>query len=259
VSETALEHPVPGWYVDPSGEHYARWWDGSAWADLIRDAHVEHVTANGGGQRQPTHGCRLDGADEPRGPWSRGELRGAPRDRAPLPSGEGPWAVTQIDPTQAVAVTPPGVGQEITTPPVWLEQERSNGSQIPGANVRLDVRPNADELWAGRPREFPAEDSGSQHPLPGWYGDPFGEHGVRWWDGNGWLSRVGDETSTATPSPRWAATPTRPAAPTAVRPDQAPSTPDRYERFAGWILLGAIPIVMAFLAYSSWLLVGAGR
>jgi len=97
-----------------------------------------------------------------------------------------------------------------------------------------------------------------ERPEPGWYEDPLVQHDARWWDGRAWTLAVRDKASPATRSPRWDPTPTQPV-PTAVRADQALCSPDPYERFAGWILLGMIPVLIVFLLYSSWVLAGAGR
>jgi len=97
------------------------------------------------------------------------------------------------------------------------------------------------------------------HPQPGWYADPLARHDARWWDGGAWTIEVRDATARATPSPRTVAMPAPTPVPTAVRLDRGPYPSDPYERFGTWFLLGMIPVLMAFLAYSSWLLAGAGR
>jgi hypothetical protein len=32
--------PEPGWYADPLGQHFARWWDGGRWTTSARDRPV---------------------------------------------------------------------------------------------------------------------------------------------------------------------------------------------------------------------------
>ena len=34
------DHPPPGWYADPLGQHFARWWDGCRWTTSARDRPV---------------------------------------------------------------------------------------------------------------------------------------------------------------------------------------------------------------------------
>jgi hypothetical protein len=118
-----------------------------------------------------------------------------------------------------------------------------------------------DDWWvvSGRPGEFATEGWGSQDPLPGWYADPFGEHGVRWWDGNGWLPRQMDNTSAPIPLPAWRAWLTRAVAPTTDRREAGMYSLNPSERSGIGFPLGMIPILIAFLAYSVWLLVHAGR
>lgn len=36
MSDTPPPLPPPGWYVDPSGVHGSRWWDGQGWTDHVR-------------------------------------------------------------------------------------------------------------------------------------------------------------------------------------------------------------------------------
>ena len=48
-------HPAAGWYVDPSGRHEARYWDGDRWTDRIADRGVENhdaEAASGDAQRR---------------------------------------------------------------------------------------------------------------------------------------------------------------------------------------------------------------
>jgi hypothetical protein len=42
--------PPAGWYTDPSGRHRARYWDGAAWTDQVRDDIGDQFAAS-----QPTH------------------------------------------------------------------------------------------------------------------------------------------------------------------------------------------------------------
>src|SRR5690242_10889684 len=34
--------PAAGWYADPSGQHEARYWDGTRWTDRVADRGVEN-------------------------------------------------------------------------------------------------------------------------------------------------------------------------------------------------------------------------
>jgi hypothetical protein len=237
VSEAAHEHPGPGWYLDPSGEHLRRWWNGSTWTDFVRDAPAEGVTSNGGGQEQSTQTWQLDLSEQPRGPWSNAEhWRDDHRDHAAPPTFVGPWVGTVTDPTQVVGATRPDAGE-------------------------FDSLVEDDGWWVdhGRAGEFITEAWGSHHPLPGWYADPFGEHGVRWWDGNAWLPRQMDRTPAPISASAWRARVTRAVAPTTDRRGAAMYSLDPSERSGIGFPLGMIPVLMAFLAYSVWLFVHAGR
>ncbi|MFL6097092.1 MAG: DUF2510 domain-containing protein, partial [Blastococcus sp.] len=68
-------------------------------------------------------------------------------------------------------------------------------------------------------------------PPPGWYPDPAGSAGTRWWDGHGWT----DHVQQATPAPPSTPTPPPPPPPSATPPPPPapaghPGGPSLYEQ-----------------------------
>jgi hypothetical protein len=40
AEQMSAEQPEPGWYGDPLGRHFARWWNGCGWTTNVRDRPV---------------------------------------------------------------------------------------------------------------------------------------------------------------------------------------------------------------------------
>ena len=82
------------------------------------------------------------------------------------------------------------------------------------------------------------------NPSPGWYPDPAGGGGIRYWDGRGWTTHVQPGRHASAQAPGW--TPASGTAPGDRRP--------------GAIAVGAaLAAVVALLAVTAWFVIGAAR
>lgn len=161
-----------GWYPEPSGAGGERWWDGYQW--------TEHVRATQPAERSATPAPQ---AQVPAG-WY------------PDPSGGGGqryWDGAQwtdhVDPP-ATTGEPQPAEQQVTEAPADAE----GADEAAGAGEVADAAPLDD---ASVEAAASAERSTTEIPA-GWYPDPAGAGGQRWWDGTQWTDHLQDVAASST-------------------------------------------------------------
>jgi hypothetical protein len=147
------ELPEPGWYTDPDGSGRERWWDGSAWTTR----HLKRSTAAttdtiSSGDVVKIVASDVDHADE---------------------------AGTVED----VVATADGVQ-------VHVQFAGDSDTYAYRRDEVLRCVPDVAEAPTPVVATTPPADS-LEHDLPaGWYDDPNGSGGDRWWDGGAWTTRT---------------------------------------------------------------------
>lgn len=171
---------------------------------------------------QRRHAAAADGSDphDPAGPWGQAgqpdtgtffppqpspPIHGGwpvppSRPPAPAPSGPPPWqpppwsfpppappAPAPAQPTAASTRPPsaPEAGSDVNAPPA-REQPRDPAADdpLPGRAQPADV--SAPAVATSADATPTAEEPAATAPVPGWYADPAGGAGLRYWDGNQW-------------------------------------------------------------------------
>lgn len=102
-----------GWFPDPLGEHYARWWNGEAWTTTVHDGN-DVVGADHGHQEAPAHPFPAD--PEP--------TYQEPTDQEPViePVGRDADPAPPVEPESSAAPRPKGApvdGADPTAGPGW--------------------------------------------------------------------------------------------------------------------------------------------
>jgi serine/threonine protein kinase/uncharacterized protein YodC (DUF2158 family) len=163
----------PAWYRDPTGRYIGRWWDGGNWSDAVfaednfRDSDAVGIgSLRATPKGQPLAAPRVGGfkrpATEPAYGGSRADVGKKSHSERPA------W---YQDPTGRYA------GR-------WWDGNNWSDAVFAGDNFR-----DSDAVGIGSLSATPAGD-----PLagPGWYPDPTGRYGVRWWGGTQWTDAVFD-------------------------------------------------------------------
>ncbi len=188
-----------GWYDDPSGQGGYRWWDGVQWTE-----HTDRSVAAASTPPAQEAGPAVAAGwyDDPSGQGGYRWWDGAQwTDHTHPPASAEPTAVdpAPVEPSPTDPDTSPehedGAGPAAPGSDGWVSDEPavSDGPVAPNEVVGADVpvspapetAPEGDAPEQGRtPEPVPAE-------VPaGWYEDPSGRVGYRWWDGARWTEHT---------------------------------------------------------------------
>ncbi len=199
-----------GWYPDPSGGGGQRYWDGVQWTEHVDPPATTAGSASGSeaAVSDPATGGSVgggDGAAVGGGDGGAQEASQVPAGWYPDPSGGGGqryWDGVQwtehVDPPATTAELDLGTaayGDDAGAGSTGLPADEDDATGVTSIAAEDDVTGGSGFAQQDEGAEEPqASTTTASHPqIPaGWYSDPAGGTGQRWWDGAGWTDHVQD-------------------------------------------------------------------
>lgn len=176
--------PPAGWYTDPSGQHRARYWDGTSWTDQVRNDLTDPVdTRAATAYESHPMAVTVAGVAEAVAAVAANDLT------RPVELGGEPPLVVDLGTDVPWGGAMGAVGGNGVDAGAFAPVDPFAPDPFAAVEPVAPVDPFAAAATPFAPATPPAEPTG---PVPGWYPDPAARHQARLWDGARWTERVAD-------------------------------------------------------------------